>query len=154
MSVEDAVTDGLQHPINPNVESAQDVENMLAELKGEPGAQAAAKTAESAEEVKVEGREWEAEDDYKQDIKSEEKPDTTLKQSETRTEYDRPQRRNVHGDSRPGRGGRGRGGFKSKSYRENIKSDFTSAPETDDPVQIRKQVHRYTEVGFLCTDKL
>jgi len=40
---------------------------------------------------------------------------------------------------------------KRKNYQENVKTDFTAQPETDDPDEIRKQVSpRKIRCQFLC----
>lgn len=138
-----------------NAQSAQDVQNMLAELKGEGKTEAATESAtvengdgevaqasnkvETAEEPKTndlkEKNGAEAPENKKADDMGEEKKEVNSKgENGERSGEHRPYR----GGGRGRGSGRGRGDY--KSYKQNIKSDLTTQEETDDPAQIRKQV--------------
>ena len=54
MSVEEAVTEGLDRPGNVNAQSAEDVKNMLAKLKGESESLNTSKMSEKKDEIKSE----------------------------------------------------------------------------------------------------
>ena len=150
MSVEEAVTDGLQQPANPNAQSAEDVKNMLAELKGESESQEPSKVSEKQEPSQTEETE---------PVKPGDKTESESKKSNGDNREDNNgdgERRHHHGGyrgGRGGRGGRGRGGSQNRSYKDNVKSDLTSLPETDDPQQIRKQVEFYFSDSNLPMDK-
>jgi lupus La protein len=132
-----------------NAQSAQDVQNMLAELKGSNQAATANDSAvaendevakadnEDVKEAKVNGSENNGakESESKEDeAKEEKKEENAEDKSGERSRGQRPYR----GGSRGRGGARGRGEY--KNFKENIKSDLTAQAETDDPVQIRKQV--------------
>ena len=102
-----------------NAEAEKDVQNVLAELKGENGAGGEADKAD-AEEARI--------------VAEAAKLGQKSEQSEEKSE-----RRDTRGDSRGGRGGR---------FRNNAKFDPSSQKETDDPVEIRKQVWIKDEHGF------
>jgi len=124
MSAEEAVTEGLQTPLDHNAQAAADAEKMLAELQGETTADEPVKETNGADKPTEEAAEKDA---------SEEKED----RSERR--HDRSDR---GGRDRGGRerGRGGRNGFGNRNYRDNIKSDLTSQEISSDPVAIRKQV--------------
>lgn len=134
-----------------NANSAQDVQNMLAELKGENKPEAIADSTSvekdkagqaSNDDVKVLEKHDPVEsngvkdsgDTKEEEAKEEKRADDADGDGRERSGGHRPFR----GGSRGRGGGRGRGNF--KSYKENIKSDFTTQQETDDPIEIRKQV--------------
>lgn len=98
-------------PVDQNAQATKDAEKMLAELQGES---AQSEQANGTKEEKI---------DEKEDNGNSKQDDDSLKH---------PDRRNDRG--------RGRGNFKGKSFRENIKSDVTTQKESKDPVEIRKQV--------------
>lgn len=111
-----------------NVEAEKDVQSVLAELKsGNAGEDKKAseqggsekKEGEDAEEARIVS---EAAKLGQKSEKAEESAETKKPESESRR------------DTR-GRGGR-------TNYRSNIKFDPTTQQETDDPVEIRKQVSR------------
>jgi hypothetical protein len=134
-----------------NAQSAQDVQNMLAELKGSNQAattndpavaengEVAKASNEDVKEAKVNGSEKkngaeESESKKEDEAKEEKKEENDEDKSGERSRGQRPYR----GGSRGRGGARGRGEY--KNFKENIKSDLTAQAETDDPVQIRKQV--------------
>jgi lupus La protein len=133
-----------------NAQSAQDVQNMLAELKGSNQAattndsavaengEVAKASNEDVKEAKVNGSEKngakESESKKEDEAKEEKKEENAEDKSGERSRGQRPYR----GGSRGRGGARGRGEY--KNFKENIKSDLTTQAETDDPVQIRKQV--------------
>ncbi|KAJ5578117.1 uncharacterized protein N7459_007081 [Penicillium hispanicum] len=115
-----------------NVEAEKDVQNVLAELKGDagaeekaakedPGAEKAAK--EDAEEARI--------------VAEAAKLGQKSEQSEEKSE----QQRESRGYQRGGR------------FRNNAKFDPSSQKETDDPVEIRKQVEFYFSDSNLPMDK-
>jgi len=157
----------LANPEDSNAQSAQDVQNMLAELKGSNQPEAApesavvkngdlaqasnnAKNTNEVESKESEGKNGVEDSGNKKDdpeiekdhpeIKKDDKADEGLKQKDAEDEgQKRPDGwRPYRGGDRGRGGGRGRGNF--NSYKQNIKSDLTTLEETDDPVQIRKQV--------------
>lgn len=146
-----ASVEAVGQPIS-NAQSAQDVQNMLAELKGSQSdsGTAAAAAAEGKDVAQgsngIESTEAKTNDVDENnnakvsDSKNEAEPEEDKKNEGT--EPDKGGRSGGHQPSRGGArgrgGGRGRGDF--KSYKKNIKSDLTAQQETDDPVQIRKQV--------------
>jgi hypothetical protein len=126
-----------------NAEAEKDVQNVLAELKAEEGQKAdekpseegpnatdGASTDDAAEEARIvaEAAKLGAESEKKENKgDSTEKPDT-----ERRGDRARPR----------------------ANHRENIKTDFASQKESDDPEAIRKQVctgWRHFKVGWLIT---
>ncbi len=134
-----------------NAHSAQDVQKMLAELKGESKPETVAASASAEKDDPGHANNG--------DVKASEKNDPLgsngVKDSNDRNEEEAKEEKGADGADgddrersrgyRPSRGGgRGRGGARGrgnfKSYKENIKSDFTAQQETDDPVMIRKQV--------------
>lgn len=96
-----------------NTEAEKDVQNVLAELKGEAGS--SEKTAQDTEEADIVAKAAEL---GKQSENAEENASEPQEKRETRTFQ---------------RGGRG-------GFRNNTKFDPSSLEETDDPVEIRKQV--------------
>jgi hypothetical protein len=107
---------------NTNVEAEKDVQNVLEELKGD-GDQAAPEkkdeaAAGDAEEARI--------------VAEAAKLGEKSEKSEEKTEPKKPE-----SDTKP-RGGRG-------NRRNNAKFDPTTQKETDDPVEIRKQVSHVTE---------
>ena len=152
MSVEEAVTDGLQQPADPNAQSAEDVKNLLAELKGEQWQVMNQKEPSEATEKKQEKPET---------SEAETKPEDAANEDETKTEekkdddqrHDRQERRDGHSGRGRGRGRGGRGGQQGRNYKDNIKSDLTTGQVTDDPHQIRKQVEFYFSDSNLPMDK-
>lgn len=153
MSVEEAVTEGLQQPVDPNVQSAEDVKNMLAELKGESVPQKPPQTetpTAASDPTPAKQENSEQSQASNQDVGDKPSQPADEEDDNTSRQRDRGDTRSHRGV----RGGRGRGdGFRSKSYRDNIKSDLTTAPVTDDPKQIRKQVEFYFSDSNLPMDK-
>lgn len=99
-----------------NTEAEKDVQNVLAELKGEAGA--SEQTAQDADEARIVA---EAAKLGEKSEKAEEKASEPQEKRETRS------------FQRGGRGGRG-------GPRPKTKFDPSTLEETDDPVEIRKQV--------------
>ncbi|OKL64375.1 hypothetical protein UA08_00764 [Talaromyces atroroseus] len=118
-------------PQNANADAEKDVKDLLAELKGgeenktENGAAAATSAQEddAAKEARIVA---EAAKLGEESAVKESKPEQKTERSE-----------------RP---------FKSRNYRDNIKSDFTSQKTTDDPSEIRKQVEFYFSDSNLPMD--
>ena len=139
--------------VDSNAQSAQDVQNMLAELKGASPLEKATDSAPVADDdvSQVSNHVENVKDAKTHDAggengikasKSNKEDDVGAEKKNEGTEGEDKERSGGH---RPYRGGargrgsaRGRGDF--KSYKKNIKSDLTTQEETDDPVQIRKQV--------------
>jgi hypothetical protein len=139
-------------PADNNAQSAQDVQKMLAELKGgnksEPITGSTTAQNGDAKQASKEAEIKESKTNDSDDRKSAEEPETKT-ENDLREEEKGGNAEVENGDrsrdNRPHRGrGRGRGGGRGrgdfKSYKQNIKSDLTGQDETDDPVQIRKQV--------------
>lgn len=105
-----------------NVDAEQDVQNVLAELKGDSGAEEKV-AQEDAEEARIVAEA------------------TKLGQKSEQAEEKSGQQRESRGYQRGGR------------FRNNAKFDPSSQKETDDPVEIRKQVCAQDEMG-LMQDKL
>lgn len=101
---------------NVNAEAEQDVQNTLAELKGEaqaPAEGAAPAKTEETEEARI--------------VEAASKLGEKSEKAEEKTE------------SKPQEGGSRNGGPARKGH-NNIKFDPSTQKETDDPVEIRKQV--------------
>lgn len=115
-----------QKPTN-NAQAEQDVQDVLAELKGDNAAPAEA-SKEDAEEARI----------VAEAAKLGEKSEQSEEKSQQR-------------DTRGGRGGfrGGRGG----RFANNVKFDPSQQKETDDPVEIRKQVEFYFSDSNLPMDK-
>jgi lupus La protein len=133
MSAEAAVQETAPVVNDPNAEAAEEVKQMLAKLQGK---------SETAKEIPEQSSE-------KANGKVEESTASTeVNRTEATTEPKpkeaEPEKRQEtrHRDSdRPSRGrGGGRGGFSSRNFKDNIKSDLTTLEESNDPVAIRKQV--------------
>jgi hypothetical protein len=137
-----------------NAQSAQDVQNMLAELKGgdKPEIPHDTITNETSEDSHAKDG---VINDQKPEVAEPNKPNgTTDIETKTKDEEvkedkkedaDAGDRKEESRGHRPYRGGgrgrgsgRGRGDF--KNFKQNIKSDLTNQEETDDPIQIRRQV--------------
>ena len=150
-----------------NAKAAQDVKDVLAELKTEkPEAEAS-----TASEPVIEDNAPEVDRDEKTKLPSGAKELVNFEEKTEKTEQPRDEK-DVNEDVKTGevkstekdaeksierghsanyRGrGRGRGGARSvedrKKFKENMKSDFTAQEETDDPVQIRKQVRLISSI--------
>jgi lupus La protein len=146
----------VANPEDSNAQSAQDVQNMLAELKGGNQPEVApesaivkngdlaqvkddAKNAHEAESNDTEAKNGVQDSENKKDDPENKKDDAeTQKDAEDEGQKRPGSYRPYRGGDRGRGGGRGRGNF--SSYKQNIKSDLTTLEETDDPVQIRKQV--------------
>lgn len=102
-----------------NAAAEQDVKEVLAELKSDEARKQDSADAEKAEEEKI--------------VAAAKKLGEEALSNETAKEASETQK------GRGGSRGRGRGGVRI-NYRDNIKSDPSSLEETDDPVEIRKQV--------------
>ncbi|OAP55340.1 hypothetical protein AYL99_10313 [Fonsecaea erecta] len=166
MSVEEAVTEALQTPVDQNAQAAEEAKKMLAEL--EDGATTKDKpeqtngTAESKSAEVEAPRESESvaekasadEGEAAKELDSTAAKETTDEKDATGDNVEHRDRGRSDHNSR-GRG-RGRGGHNnnnSRNYRDNIKSDVTTQEETDDPVAIRKQVEFYFSDSNLPKDK-
>lgn len=146
----------VDHAVEKNAESAQDVKTMLAELKAEKEkakpadadttkdttkVDATSKTEEATEKKEdangTSGKDnntSESTADLIEATDKKEEKNETAKSSESKSES-----RDYRGSGRP----RGRGGFRRNvNYQDNIKSDLTSQKESSDPDEIRKQVSR------------
>ncbi|KAL2410942.1 hypothetical protein ABEF94_002659 [Exophiala dermatitidis] len=149
MSVEEAVTDALQIPVDQNAQAAEDAKKMLAELRGD--AETAGKelttTSDATESNKAEA---EAKPEAKETETSSEKKDDSEKKDNSGKDWE-PRERS--GYSGRGRGRGGHNGQRSRNYRDNIKSDLTSQETSSDPVAIRKQVEFYFSDSNLPHDK-
>lgn len=97
---------------NTNVEAEKDVQNVLAELKGEGEAPAEKKQEDEEARIVAEAAKL-GEKSEKSEEKTEKKPESESRQEKSR-------------------------GY--RNYRDNIKFDPATQKETDDPVEIRKQV--------------
>lgn len=118
MAEEQKIT-AVTEATNPNAAAEQDVKDVLAELKPDEASKPDSADAEKAEEDKI--------------VEAAKLLGEEALSSEKAKEASGTQK---------GRGsgrGRGRGGVRI-NYRDNIKSDAASLEETDDPVEIRKQV--------------
>ena len=137
--------DAVQQPVDSdiNAEAAKDVQRVLAELDAAKEGEAAKATEaggangvveDSVEDVKKDGHE-------SKDAPAAAHGDIEKKDAEARQSHG-DKRGGGRGRGRGGRGGGGRGDQRGQ-YKNNIKSDLTTQEETDDPVQIRKQVFRH-----------
>ncbi|RAL11127.1 tRNA maturation protein LHP1 [Aspergillus homomorphus CBS 101889] len=130
-----------QKPVaQPNAEAEKDVQNVLAELKGDSSEAAAAPAAEekkqTTDEAAEEARIVEAAAKLgEQSAKAEEAKQESKKQDEQRSN-----------NNQGGRSGR-------PNYRNNVKFDPSNQEVTSDPVQIRKQVEFYFSDSNLPMDK-
>jgi lupus La protein len=104
-----------QKPTN-NAQAEQDVQDVLAELKGDNAAPAEA-SKEDAEEARIVAE--------------------AAKLGEKSEQSEESQQR----DNRGGRGGRG------GRFANNVKFDPSQQKQTDDPVEIRKQVRQLRQEG-------
>ncbi|KAJ9614655.1 hypothetical protein H2200_002792 [Cladophialophora chaetospira] len=173
MSVEEAVTEGLADPLDQNAKAAEETKKLLAELEADAGT---TDKPEGTNGVKKEDATMEdvsnesgSAQNQGKDIKKEDHDDVEDEKRERR--QDRGGRREYNDRGR-GRG-RGRGDRNSyngrgqdrrerrdyddrrphRSYRDNVKFDASSLEITDDPNEIRKQVHFYFSDSNLPTDK-
>lgn len=105
-----------QKPTN-NAQAEQDVQDVLAELKGDNAAPAEA-SKEDAEEARIVAE--------------------AAKLGEKSEQSEESQQRDTRGGGRGGRGGR---------FANNVKFDPSQQKQTDDPVEIRKQVRQPREEG-------
>jgi hypothetical protein len=130
-----------------NAQSAQDVQNVLAELKADSRPETTTDSAAVEDGTVAEIGSNEESTKQPETNGSDEKNGS--KESGNKNEDDLKEEKKVEaieGDKaepprghRPHRGGaRGRGDF--KSYKLNIKSNLMAQEETDDPAEIRKQV--------------
>jgi lupus La protein len=95
-------------PQNGNADAEKDVQDLLAELKGdEEKTTENGNAAEASEEARI------------------------IAEATKLGEESAVQEQKAERSERP---------FKTRNYRDNIKSDLTSQKTTDDPVEIRKQV--------------
>ena len=118
--------------LDKNAQAAEDAKKMLAELQGGTAAQTDCADASKEEPNGL------------QEDKPTAQDKDTGESSKDKSEEDETERINHRRDRDDGRslrgGGRGRGGYQARNYRDNIKSDLTSQEESSDPVAIRKQV--------------
>jgi lupus La protein len=108
-----------QKPTN-NAQAEQDVQDVLAELKGDNAAPAEA-SKEDAEEARIVAE--------------------AAKLGEKSEQSEESQQRDTRGGRGGGRGGRG------GRFANNVKFDPSQQKQTDDPVEIRKQVRQTREEG-------
>ncbi|KAI5307092.1 hypothetical protein KEM56_004694 [Ascosphaera pollenicola] len=155
-----------EQPSNTNQAAEQDVQNVLAELKGETKTETETTAAPAAdpqpeaaapEETKpteapapaaaAAAAETEAEEEARV-IAAAQKIGQDAANKEEKTGSDATQQQQ-------GRAGiqRTRGGLKKQNFRENVKSDLTSGEVTSDPEEIRKQVEFYFSDSNLPMDK-
>jgi lupus La protein len=118
--------------VDKNAQAAEDAKKMLAELQG--GTTGETDSADAKRE-RANGDLQEAKSSVEEGS-LEEPPKDKTEEGESEKPIDRRDRDN----GRSYRGGRGRGGYQARSYRDNIKSDLTTQEESSDPVAIRKQV--------------
>jgi len=143
MSAEEAITDALQTPVDPNAQAAEDAKKLLAEMQHETGASgdAAKQTNGEASDKKAEAN---AVTEKKADTGEKDESEVKAPRQNGR-ESDRGRDNRQNGRSERGGHGHGRGrgdrnGYSKRNYRDNIKSVFTDQKESSDPVAIRKQV--------------
>lgn len=148
MAAEGEITGALQNPQEGNAEAADDVKKMLAELKGNTEPKDTAKANGAADKVNgnttPQAENAVAIEDKKEndDRHPDRRHQRADEDDEPRYRRDRDNRNSRgHRGGRGGRGG-GRGDFKPRNKRENIKSNLIQEEESDDPVAIRKQVRR------------
>jgi lupus La protein len=118
--------------LDKNAQAAEDAQKMLAELQG--GTTSKIDTVDAKKE-QTNGGVQEDKPIVEGERLEEQSKDKT-EECESEKTIDRRDRDN----GRSSRGGRGRGGYQARSYRDNIKSDLTTQEESSDPVAIRKQV--------------
>ncbi|PYH48463.1 tRNA maturation protein LHP1 [Aspergillus saccharolyticus JOP 1030-1] len=124
-----------QKPVaQPNAEAEKDVQNVLAELKGESSEATAPATEEKmqVDEAAEEARIVEAA--------------AKLGEKSAQAEEQKQEAKKQEQQQQQGRGGR-------PNYRNNVKFDPSSQEVTSDPVQIRKQVEFYFSDSNLPMDK-
>ncbi|KIX96239.1 uncharacterized protein Z520_08017 [Fonsecaea multimorphosa CBS 102226] len=148
MSVEEAVTEALQAPMDQNAQAAEEAKKMLAELEGE----AAVKDEPEKTNGTAESKPAEEAPKESESATAEEAGDEEQNATENKAER-RDRGRSDHNSRGRGRGRGGHSNYNSRSYRDNIKSDLTTLEETDDPVAIRKQVEFYFSDSNLPKDK-
>src|SRR5947199_4662146 len=107
-----------------NAQAAEDAKKMLAELSG--GATVEADTTAASEEKANSNAQITKSSIEKQS--SEEPPKDKIEEGE----HGRMKGQRDTDDGRSSRGGRGRGGYQARSYRDNIKSDLTTQEESND----------------------
>lgn len=135
MSTDVAAPDAAPQPsVDKNAQAAEDAKKMLAELSSDTVPDANAPDV-SKEQTNGDGQ------DTKQ-VTEDQKPDESAKDKSEVGERERTRDRRHGEDGRSSRGGRGRGGYQARNYRDNIKSDLTTQVESSDPVAIRKQVQQ------------
>lgn len=138
MSVENKAVDVAAE--NKNAAAEQDVQNVLAELKGveaskEPEKSAAPDTEEKKETEAANGEKSVSKEQKAEDADAEAKEEAKIIAAAQKLGEDAVAKEG----SRDQQSSRGRGG-KRVNYRSNIKSDFSTLEVTSDPVEIRKQV--------------
>jgi lupus La protein len=93
----------------------------------------------------------------KPEVEAEESKSEETKPEETKPEEAKPKddlKAKAEADSKSiGNGAENPFSKKRKNYQENVKTDFTAQPETDDPDEIRKQVEFYFSDSNLPLDK-
>lgn len=128
MSVEEAVTQGLQKPLENNAQAAEDVKNMLAELKAESQTTQASSSKQTTPAVKEGTEEKQLKDSGEGAAPAEDIKPT----------------KDVAKGGPDGRGARDSNGAdrgqRSRATKSRMISDLESQDVTDDPVAIRKQV--------------
>lgn len=143
MSVEEAVTDALQTPVDQNAQAAEDAKRMLAELQGDTESkEESTNTSGAVEKTEASGETTaaDAKDADGETATTEVKNNPATETSPEKRDASDKNREHRQRSDHSGRG-RGRGGQNgSRNYRDNIKSDLTSQETSSDPVAIRKQV--------------
>ena len=144
MSAEAEVSAAIDKPVDQNAQSAEDVKKMLAELEGEAQTKDTSKASavDSKSEEKTNGDSTESKEETTE-VREDKKVEISA--HNRRGDRDSDDRGRYGRSDRGGRGGRGnfrggRGGPRTRSHRDNIKSDLTTQEESSDPVAIRKQV--------------
>jgi hypothetical protein len=130
MSAEAEVSEALSKPVEQTAASTEQVKEVVKEVERYAGDKKEAALEESNEH-KTNGA-----SDHKDDSEANKENGDNDKRDK-RSDRRRGDRFEGRGRGHRGRGGRG--GF-SRGGRHNIKSDLTTQEESDDPVEIRRQV--------------
>jgi lupus La protein len=129
MSAEAEVSEAFSKPVEQTAEAAEQVKEVLKEVEGDAGDKEA--PIEESSEPKTNGT-----SNHKDDAEGNKENGDNDKRDRR---SDRRRGDRFEGRGRGPRGRGGRGGF-SRGGRHNIKSDLTTQEESDDPVEIRRQV--------------
>ncbi|EXJ77055.1 lupus La protein [Capronia epimyces CBS 606.96] len=150
MSVEEAVTDALQTPVDQNAQAAEDAKALLAELQGETENETKTQEESTGTNGTTESKAAEGETTTTESKSKTETENSAAKRDTSDKFRDRRDRSEFSGR---GRGRGGQNGHGSRNYRDNIKSDVTLQETSSDPVAIRKQVEFYFSDSNLPHDK-